>query len=262
MLRTITTKSLLLLTLVFLSVILFGCQEDSIVRPTKHFYINDYAEVLSDATITNITREGERLFNDTDTFVHGGTILIINTILFDNDTNLDIYDEHTLLNRWAIDNDSMGLIINLYFTRNGNQLELSYERFSMSQKLEQFIPKEQLRFLIDKTLYLSNWDESKIDLPVMHMYYELLETVYMQVYDYVSFIYDMEIYELYLNSYQSDDEIHTSSMSYFDYMLFQIGIENRIIVLSYFIFTILFISLSLLMIRKDHNLTILKRKKK
>ena len=155
----------------------------------------------------------------------------------------------------------MGLIINLYFTKTNDQLTLSYERFAVSPRLEQYIPIEQIRFAIDKTLYLSNWDESVIDLPIMHMYYELLETVYMQVYDYISFTYDMEIYELYLNSYQGDEDIYHKEMSYFEYLLFQVGIDNEILVLSYFIFTILFVSLSFLVIRKDRNLTILKRKK-
>jgi len=255
------TQSLLLLILIFLSALLSSCQSTRMIRPTKHFYVNDYAEVLSDATIINITREGERLFKDTDTYINGGTKIIINTILFTNETDLDQYDAQDLLNRWAVNNDGMGLIINLYFTKTNDQLTLSYERFAVSPKLEQFIPIEQIRFAIDKTLYLSNWDESVIDLPIMHMYYELLETVYMQVYDYISFTYDMEIYELYLYSYQGDEDIYHKEMSYFEYLLFQVGIDNEILVLSYFIFTILFVSLSYLVIRKDRNLTILKRKK-
>lgn len=255
------TQSLLLLILIFLSALLSSCQSTRMIRPTKHFYVNDYAEVLSDATIINITREGERLFKDTDTYINGGTKIIINTILFTNETDLDQYDAQDLLNRWAVNNDGMGLIINLYFTKTNDQLTLSYERFAVSPKLEQYIPIEQIRFAIDKTLYLSNWDESVIDLPIMHMYYELLETVYMQVYDYISFTYDMEIYELYLNSYQGDEDIYHKEMSYFEYLLFQVGIDNEILVLSYFIFTILFVSLSYLVIRKDRNLTILKRKK-
>lgn len=255
------TQSLLLLILIFLSALLSSCQSTRMIRPTKHFYVNDYAEVLSDATIINITREGERLFKDTDTYINGGTKIIINTILFTNETDLDQYDAQDLINRWAVNNDGMGLIINLYFTKTNDQLTLSYERFAVSPKLEQYIPIEQIRFAIDKTLYLSNWDESVIDLPIMHMYYELLETVYMQVYDYISFTYDMEIYELYLNSYQGDEDIYHKEMSYFEYLLFQVGIDNEILVLSYFIFTILFVSLSFLVIRKDRNLTILKRKK-
>lgn len=255
------TQSFLLLTFILLTLLLSACQGTSVVRPTKHFYINDYANVLSDATVINITREGERLFRDTDSYINGGTILIINTILYTNETDLDAFDEETLMNTWSVNYGSMGLIINLYFTNENDQLTLSYEKFSVSPKLQQYIAVEQLRFIIDKTLYLSNWDESVIDLPIMHMYYELLETVYMQVYDYISFTYDMSIYELYLNSYQGDEDIYRQQMTYFEYTLYQIGVDNEIIVISYFIFTILFVSLSFLMIRKDRNLTILKRKK-
>ena len=99
--KTRLTQSLLLLILIFLSALLSSCQSTRMIRPTKHFYVNDYAEVLSDATIINITREGERLFKDTDTYINGGTKIIINTILFTNETDLDQYDVQDLINRWA-----------------------------------------------------------------------------------------------------------------------------------------------------------------
>ena len=36
--------------------------------------------------------------------------------------------------------------------------------------------------VIDQTLYHANWDEDDpIDLPIMHMYYDLLETIYINV---------------------------------------------------------------------------------
>ena len=256
------TSFFLILVMLSLAYFLLSCTNQPSIYPTKNFYINDYADVLSDGTITNIEREGSRLFETTDSYVNGGTMLIVNTILVDHDVMLNVYDVDLLLDKWAIGFNRMGLVVNLYFAKQDDQLELLYETYAISEKLQRFITEQQLDLLFDKTLYNSNWNQSKIDIPVMHMYYELLESVYMHVYDYISFIYDLEIFELYINNFQSVEETSNKPMTYFDYMLYQIGVDNEIIVITYFILTILLISLSMILIHKERNLTILKRKPK
>lgn len=255
----LTTKSIFFLLIFMFLFMLSGCQNQSVIRPTKHFYVNDYADILDEATIMNISREASRLFDDTNSYIHGGTKLVINTIYIDQSSDMAFFDEDTLLERWVTNNGAMGLVVNLYISEENGAIELSNTTFSMNQYLQQYISLEQIDFIIDRTLYHSNWDDSQIDLPVMHMYYELLEAIYIHVYDYISFTYDMEIYELYLNSFQGDDIIYKSPMTYGEYMLFQIGIESGTIVISYFIFMVIFMSIGYLMIRKDHQLNIIKQ---
>ena len=71
----------------------------------------------------------------------------------------------------------------------------------------------------------------------------------------------MNIYELYLASYRSDVVTSTKEMSYTQYMLFQIGINNDFLVIFFSIVMVLFFSLSFVLIKKDFDLMIVMRKK-
>ena len=44
---------------------LFACTKDEYPRPTNQYYVNDYANILYQATRSSITREGERLYDVT-----------------------------------------------------------------------------------------------------------------------------------------------------------------------------------------------------
>ena len=258
--RIIKTTSIFTIFLL-LSFFLFGCESTPSVFPTKHYYINDYADVLEDATILNIDGEGHRLFNSTNNIMHHGTVLIVNTILDDGETNLDAYDVDHLMNHWSIDNEGMGVIINVYFRYTGNTLELYKSEYAISPLFEIYMNQQQMNFIINRTLYHSNWEDTdKIDLPIMHMYYELLEFIYVNIYDYVNFTYDMNVFEVYLNSYEGDDDIYKASMSFLTYMFFQIGILNEILWIAFGIFIILMISFAYLIIRKDYHLSIIHKK--
>lgn len=260
--RSFLKKAYLLATLLLSSVVLFGCRDTNIPRPTSQYYINDYAEVLRDATIVNIKNEGTRLFKDTNSYIHEGTELVVATFLVNNQLEVDNFDSKELFQSWSIGNQKMGLLVILFFEPKEDFIELIDTKIEVGSTLRQFLSAEQLMLVIDQTLYHANWDEDDpIDLPIMHMYYDLLETIYINVYDYISFTYDMNIYELYLASYRSDVVTSTKEMSYTQYMLFQIGINNDFLVIFFSIVMVLFISLSFVLIKKDFDLMIVMRKK-
>lgn len=253
--------SIFFILFLLLSFFLFGCEKQNTLNPTEHFYINDYANVLEDATIINISLEGQRLFTSTDDIMHPGTILIINTIIDDGETNLDANDVDVLMNRWSIDNRGMGVIINVYFRYQGDVLELYQSEYAISPLFEAYINPQQMNFIINRTLYHSNWDDTNlIDLPIMHMYYELLEFIYVNIYDYVNFTYDMNIFELYLNSYEADDPVYKEPMPFIGYMFFQLGLHNRILWIAFGIFVILFVCSAYLLVRKDLHIAIIHKK--
>jgi len=253
--------SIFFILFLLLSFFLFGCEKQHTYNPTEHFYINDYADVLEDATIVNIALEGDRLFTSTDDIMHPGTILIVNTILDDGEIDLDVNDVETLMNRWSIDNKGMGVIINVYFRYQGDTLELYQSDYAISPLFDTYINPQQMNFIINRTLYHSNWDDAdRIDLPIMHMYYEMLEFIYVNIYDYVNFTYDMNVFELYLNSYEADDPIYKEPMTFLGYMFFQIGLHNRILWIAFGIFVILFICTAYLLVRKDFHLAIIHKK--
>lgn len=251
----------ILIIFIFMSLFLLGCESARVIKPTEHYYINDYADVLNDATVLNIAGEGDRLFTSTDDIMHPGTILIVNTFLNDGETDLETNEVDDLMNRWSIDNNGMGVIINIYFRYSGETLELYQTDYAISPLFEIYMNDYQMDFIINRTLYHSNWDDTdQIDLPVMHMYYELLEFIYVNIYDYVNFTYDMNIFEIYLSSYQGDDEVYKTPMSYIHYMFFQIGVNNPVLWIAFGIFIILTICFAYLMVRKDYHLTIIHKK--
>lgn len=251
----------ILITFIALSFFLFACESKNTINPTEHFYINDYAGVLENATILNIENEGTRLFNNTDDLMHPGTILIVNTFINDGEIDLEANKVDDLMTRWSIDNNGMGVIVNIYFRYNGTTLELYQSDYAVSPSFEIFMNDYQMNFIINRTLYHSNWDDTnQIDLPIMHMYYELLEYIYVNIYDYVNFTYDMNVFELYLNSYEGDDKVYTTPMSFIHFMFYQIGIHNQILWIAFGIFIILVICMSFLIIRKDYHLTVIHKK--
>ncbi|BCR35894.1 TPM domain-containing protein [Mariniplasma anaerobium] len=256
------TKLLVLMTFLTLSLVLLGCETSQVPKPTNLFYINDFAEVLTDATVINIANEGKRLYKDTNSYINSGTELVVSTFLVDNQEDIDAFDSSNLFYQWAVGREEMGLLVLIFFEKTDTRIELIDTKIEVGTRLENFITKAQLELIVDQTLYHATWDDDDyIDLPIMLMYYEILEAIYMNVYDYVSFTYDMEIYELYIASYRSDQEPSRVSMSYIEYALFQIGIDNDILLISISMFTVLLISLSYYIIRRDTNLTILKREK-
>lgn len=223
--------------------------------------MNDYADVLEDATILNIANEGKRLFTNTDDMMHPGTILIVNTFIDDGETDLEANEVDKLMNQWSIDNNGMGLIINIYFRYTGNTLELYQTDYAISPLFETYMNDYQMNFIINRTIYHSNWeDTTQIDLPIMHMYYELLEFIYVNIYDYVNFTYDMNVFEIYLNNYESDDEVFHLPMGFIQYMFFQVGIHNPILWIAFGIFMILVICFAYLIVRKDYHLSIVNKK--
>ncbi|MCD4826240.1 MAG: TPM domain-containing protein [Acholeplasmataceae bacterium] len=255
-------KLLLMLTLLSLSILLFSCQGEQSIRPTHQYYINDFAGVLTDATVINITAEGTRLFNDTDTFINSGTQLVVSTFLVDNQEQVDAYDVTQLFNRWSVGEKEMGLLVLIFFQKTNNTIELIDTKIELGTQLVKYVTKAQLELIIDQSLYHATWDDDDfIDLPIMLMYYEILESIYMNAYDYVSFTYNMEVYEQYIQTYRSDIKPSRTSMSYIEYALFQIGIDNEFFLISLSMFAVLLISISYYVIRKDRNLTILKRKR-
>lgn len=244
-----------------LSFFLLGCERQQTFNPTEHFYINDYADVLEDATIVNIANEGQRLFNSTDDIMHPGTLLVVNTIIDDDETDLDANDVDILMNHWSIDNKGMGVIINIYFRYQGDTLELYKSEYAISPLFDTFMNPQQMNFIINRTLYHSNWeDTNQIDLPIMHMYYEMLEFIYVNIYDYVNFTYDMNIFELYLNSYDGDDPVYKTPMNFMSYMFFQIGLHNKILWIAFGIFVILIVCFAYLIVRKDFHIAVIHKK--
>ena len=200
---SILTRGIKLFTFIFivsLVILLSSCKKDEYPRPTNAFYINDYANILSEATRDSIRREGERLYEWTQDETDGGAQLVIATFEVEEIADIESYDKSDLYNQWRIGDDDMGLLVIMFFQpykeNEITYLELVETQIEVGYRMEQYLSPSQLGLILDHTLYSDEWDD--LDLATMHMVYEFLSAIYIDAYEYESFDYDMEVYEQYL----------------------------------------------------------------
>ena len=95
--------------------VLSACQKDEYPRPTDAYYINDFANILYEATRDSIRREGERLYDWTQDETDGGSQLVIATFEVETLDEVANYDKTDLYRQWRIGDDDMGILVILFF---------------------------------------------------------------------------------------------------------------------------------------------------
>ena len=205
-------KVLNLILIVFLLFVLSSCQKDEYPRPTNAYYINDFANILYEATRDSIRREGERLYELTQDETDGGAQLVIATFEVETEEDVANYDKTNLYRQWRIGDDDMGVLVILFFVPfvedEITYLELVETQIEVGYRMEQYLVPGELGTIVNNTLYSE--EDVELDIAVMHMVYELLSAMYTEIYDYESFDYDLEVFEQYLIDHpdsSSDDEI-------------------------------------------------------
>ncbi len=188
-------------------------------RPTEDYYVNDYAEVLMQATRRTITNEGDRLFEYTEDEIDGGAQIVFATFRVDNLSEIADYDKTEIFRQWRIGKNDMGLLVLLFFMEDDiNGLELVESQIETGYRMEQYLTPAELGRILDETLYNEEFSYL-IDMGVANLLYELLTEVYVGIYGYDSFDYDMDVYFDYLMSYVPDTDSEPSAMGLFVYLL-------------------------------------------
>jgi len=180
--------------------VLSACQKDEYPRPTDAYYINDFANILYEATRDSIRREGERLYDWTQDETDGGSQLVIATFEVETRDEVANYNKTDLYRQWRIGDDDMGVLVILFFVPfvedEIDYLELVETQIEVGYRMEQYLTPSQLGVIVDSTLYSD--ENVELDIAVMHMVYELLSAIYTGIYDYESFGYDLTVFEQYL----------------------------------------------------------------
>ena len=92
----------------------------------------------------------------------------------------------------------MGVLILLFFTENNqNELELEMTQIEVGYRMEPYLTPAELGQMIDTSIGNDeyNW---YLDIAVMNLFYQILEEIYVGVYEYPSFNYDMDAYYDYI----------------------------------------------------------------
>ncbi len=182
---------------------LFACSSREYPRPTREFYINDYAEALLPGTKTLILLESERLYKDTKDFENGGAQVVVATMLVENESEVDEIDRTELFREWRIGKNDMGLLILLLFVEEEEEKYLISAEIEIGYRMEQFITAGEAGNLIEDCLLNPEW-EGSLDMGLGELYYELITLIYVKAYGYESFNYDMEDYRTYITTAEED----------------------------------------------------------
>lgn len=190
-------KRWVLALLVLFSVsVLIGCMRVSTItehsKPTEAFYINDFADALLLSTQWYILSNSEGLYEDSMTadFINDddrGAQVVVVTILGQKGS-LDTVD---LFNEWGVGKNDMGFMMILYFKEGPDYpLYQDYE-FIWGRHFETFasVTPGELVLLWNATFNAINFEAG-----FMHFYFELMSRIYVDIYGYSSYTYDLNDY--------------------------------------------------------------------
>lgn len=184
-------------------------------RPTREFYVNDYAEQLSDAAEAMIIFEATQMYEISQDYDDGGTQVVIATFSVESESEiLEKYDPTEIYRQWGIGKRDMGALILLYFVGEDEVIGRIEPGYRMEPTL---LPEEQDRYIAEALD-----GEADISRGAVHLLYLVLSDIYGEVYEleYEDPIDDkMEEYDFFALDYvPSDSDYSSLQMSYLMYL--------------------------------------------
>lgn len=199
------------LTLFFQSFLLLGilvlsaCQNTPApaIRATEEFYINDRPGILLNATKWTILTYSEDLYDDsqTETFknqsISGAQVVVTTYVGAVGDINTT-----ELFNSWEIGDNDMGILIVLFFTKEGEEYQYQEMVFEIGARMAGYLSAFSADGLI--TDYFNDPDIPAFDYDqrLINLYFAVLQYVYLNVYDYSSYNFQSYIDEYETNKYE------------------------------------------------------------
>ncbi|PKK93794.1 MAG: hypothetical protein CVV61_02885 [Tenericutes bacterium HGW-Tenericutes-6] len=204
-----------------LTIILFGCQERNYPRHTSVFYMNDYAEALMEYTRQSVLLEAEALYENTKDLDQGGAQLVVATFLVENASEIASYDKTELYREWQIGTDDMGVLIILFFEPYVEN-DITYKSFlelqvEVGYNMEPYLTPTTLGRIADESFFNPNY-LGDVNLGLMHMINDILEILYVDLYGFNSFTYDMAVFEEDLYTYTPTYYLDQDPLSFWLYI--------------------------------------------
>jgi uncharacterized protein len=193
-------KVFILLSLILL--FLTGCKTDDLYPdPTNEFYVNDFADTLVPAVESTIVREGERLYEEvSEDGEISGVQIVFATFAVESESNIAEYNITDIYNQWGIGTDDMGILVVYFYVGDEDkpeELVLSEVYIYTGFTMEMYLSPIEAGNILDETI-MTDMDES---MATAQLLYELLTVVYVEVFEYEAFNYDMDEYQIYLDNY-------------------------------------------------------------
>lgn len=214
-------KSFIFIVISILLVTLFACSKNVYPKPTKEFYVNDFADQWIPATENSILGESKRLFETTEGENEGGTQIVFVSFKVDDMSEIASYNKTDLYREWKIGENDMGILVLFFYQTDPLDKDLANLKevqIEVGYRMEQFITPGMLIALVDDTIYHPMW-EGQEPMAIANFLYEVMTLVYVNIYDYDAFNYDMDVYQNYLDTY--DDSFDDTLISILIALLFQ-----------------------------------------
>lgn len=206
--------------LVLLLVVLTGCTKNDYPRPTRDYYVNDFAQTLHPVTREFLLYEANNMYEYTkDIDGNGGTQIVFATFVVEREEDVFSYDLNALFNQWRIGKNDMGVLVAMFFTESVVD-EIVYSNLEQAYivpglQMESTLTPHVQEDLLNSTLFGTVSDD--LDVSVMYLVYELKEFIYDQAYDLV-YEWDETDIEYFVeekdNFVYSNNDFGISSMSW------------------------------------------------
>lgn len=220
-------KSFILIIITALSLTLFSCRGKKYPEPTFRYYVNDYAESLMQYTERKIESQNKYLYE-----VYGDIQIIYATFFVESIAEIANYDIVEIFEQWQPGNKDtdMGLLVILFVSNYKEDDQVYQEIIQVKMEpgygLEEYLTPIEMNTLRDNYL-LSNMHYGIIDMQLMHFQYEMLNHLYLSVYDEDPQSYDMdEFYNEMMNAPYIQEETGSGSIFSFFLKEFSLGRIN------------------------------------
>ena len=180
-------------------IIVTACNDTSTLKPTKEFYINDNAKALLNSTKWTIFAYSDELYKDSsvdeykEKMIDGSQVVVLTL------ANQDGINITEIFNDWGIGKNDMGLLLVLYFDKNGDELIYNSLDVEIGVKMSEYLSAFEASIIVDEYFNNPKINATDIDLRLISLYFGFMEFIYLNVYEYSSYNYDSFINE-YLNS--------------------------------------------------------------
>ncbi len=203
---------------------LVSCSRREFPRPTKEFYVNDFANVFSSSLKHFLIHENERLYDDVDDDGNkpGAQIVyatfVVKTV--EEEANLRGMGGVDLFNEWRIGKNDLGvLVLFIYMEKEEGDAKTKsltgHPVILTGYQLDQYLVPSKIDQILASTLET----DEVYEIGIMHLMCEILSIIYVDIYGYNSFDYDMEQLEDIYYNYHGTDYGDSISMSLIFYLL-------------------------------------------
>lgn len=193
-------------------------------RPSNLFYVNDFANTLSEGATDVILFYGENMYEDTKNLGEGRSQIVVATFAIEDVSDVANYDKTEIYREWKIGENDMGLLFLFFFVEeeiDGISYPTSeyYIAYEIGYRMEAYITTIEINNAITEALegaeeynngiinfYSEMTAVEDYNYGIVNLYLEMTALVYEKAYpeDFYPMEYDMEYVANYIADYPED----------------------------------------------------------